>query len=70
MRLPNSPLFADLISTGPDEAPRTVVPGQGYDSDANRAMARENMTQIAGCSLVLLRWDTNCVLGFVDAAII
>ncbi len=37
----DSPLFAALIDAGPDEAPRAVVCDKGYDSDANRAMARE-----------------------------
>ena len=37
----DSPLFADLIDAGPDGAPRAVVADKGYDSDANRAMARE-----------------------------
>ena len=33
-------MFADLIDAGPDRAPRAVVADKGYDSDANRAMAR------------------------------
>ena len=37
----DSPLFEALIDAGPDEAPRAVVCDKGYDSDANRAMARE-----------------------------
>lgn len=36
----DSPLFADLVDTGPDEAPRAIVADKGYDSDTNRAMAR------------------------------
>ena len=37
----DSPLFADLIDAGPDDAPRAVVADKGYDSDVSRAMARE-----------------------------
>ena len=34
-------MFEALIDAGPDHAPRAVVVDKGYDSDANRAMARE-----------------------------
>jgi hypothetical protein len=37
----DSPMFEALIDAGPDEPPRAVVADKGYDSDANRAMARE-----------------------------
>lgn len=37
----DSPMFATLIDAGPDDPPRAVVCDKGYDSDANRAMARE-----------------------------
>jgi transposase len=37
----DSPLFETLIALGPDEAPRAVVADKGYDSDANRALARQ-----------------------------
>ena len=37
----DSPLFEALIDAGPDEAPRAIVCDKGYDSDANRMMARE-----------------------------
>lgn len=37
----DAPMFATLIDAGPDEAPRAVVGDKGYDSDANRAMARD-----------------------------
>ena len=37
----DSPMFEALIDAGPDEAPRAVVGDKGFDSDANRAMARE-----------------------------
>ena len=36
----DSPMFGTLIDAGPDEPPRAVVCDKGYDSDANRAMAR------------------------------
>jgi len=34
-------MFEALIDAGPDHAPRAVVADKGYDSDANRTMARE-----------------------------
>lgn len=34
-------MFGALIDAGPDETARAVVGDKGYDSDANRAMARE-----------------------------
>ena len=34
-------MFDALIDAGPDEAPRAIVADKGYDSDANRAMARK-----------------------------
>jgi hypothetical protein len=37
----DSPMFAALIDAGPDDPPRAVVCDKGYDSDANRAMARD-----------------------------
>ncbi|MEO1495273.1 MAG: transposase [Pseudomonadota bacterium] len=40
-KAPDSPMFEALIDAGPDEPPRAVVADKGYDSDANRAMARE-----------------------------
>ena len=33
-------MFDALLDAGPDEAPRAVVADKGYDSDANRALAR------------------------------
>ena len=37
----DSPMFEALIDAGPDDPPRAVVCDKGYDSDANRAMARD-----------------------------
>lgn len=37
----DSPQFETLIDLGPDDAPRAVVADKGYDSDANRALARQ-----------------------------
>jgi len=37
----DSPMFAALIDAGPDDPPRAVVCDKGYDSDANRAIARD-----------------------------
>jgi hypothetical protein len=37
----DGPQFETLIDLGPDDAPRAVVAGEGYDSDANRALARQ-----------------------------
>ena len=37
----DSPQFESLMAIGPDEAPRAVVCDKGYDSDTNRALARE-----------------------------
>ena len=37
----DSPMFEALIDAGPDDPPRAAVGDKGYDSDANRAMARE-----------------------------
>jgi transposase len=34
-------MFEALIDAGPDQAPRAVVADKGYDSDTNRAMARQ-----------------------------
>ena len=34
-------MFAALIDAGPDDPPRAVVGDKGYDSDANRVMARD-----------------------------
>ena len=34
-------MFEALIDAGPDHAPRAVVADKGYDSDANRIMARK-----------------------------
>ncbi len=34
-------MFEALIDAGPEQALRAVVADKGYDSDANRAMARE-----------------------------
>ncbi len=33
--------FEALIETGPDAKPRAIVADKGYDSDANRDMARK-----------------------------
>lgn len=38
----DSPQFKALIDAGPDAAPRAVVADKGYDSDANRALARRH----------------------------
>ena len=40
----DSPQFATLMGIGPDDPPRAVVCDKGYDSDANRALARERGT--------------------------
>jgi len=40
----DSPQFETLIDIGLDEPPRAVVCDKGYDSDANRALARERGT--------------------------
>ena len=37
----DSPMFEALIDAGPDNPPRAVVGDKGYDSDANRVMARD-----------------------------
>jgi transposase len=37
----DSPQFETLIDAGPDAAARAVVADKGYDSDANRALARQ-----------------------------
>lgn len=37
----DSPQFETLMSIGHDDPPRAVVCDKGYDSDANRAFARE-----------------------------
>jgi len=37
----DSPMFEALIDAGPDEPARAVIGDKGYDSDANRALARE-----------------------------
>jgi len=37
----DSPQFDTLIDLGPDGTPRAVVADKGYDSDANRALARQ-----------------------------
>jgi len=37
----DSPQFETLIDAGPDVAARAVVADKGYDSDANRALARQ-----------------------------
>lgn len=37
----DSPQFETLMDIGPDETPRAVVCDKGYDSDANRALARQ-----------------------------
>lgn len=37
----DSTQFEALIRTGPPENPRAIVADKGYDSDANRRMARE-----------------------------
>lgn len=38
----DSPMFEALIEAGPDAPPRAVVCDKGYDSDANRAVARRH----------------------------
>ena len=40
----DGPQFATLMGIGPDDPPRAVVCDKGYDSDANRALARERGT--------------------------
>ena len=40
----DSPQFETLMGIGPDDPPRAVVCDKGYDSDANRAFARERGT--------------------------
>jgi IS5 family transposase len=40
----DSPMFEALIDAGPNETPRAVVCDKGYDSDENRALARERGT--------------------------
>ena len=37
----DSPQFETLIDAGPDAAPRAMVADKGYDSGANRALARQ-----------------------------
>jgi transposase len=37
----DSPQFETLIDAGPDAVARAVVADKGYDSDANRALARQ-----------------------------
>lgn len=37
----DGPMFEALIDAGPDEPARAVIGYKGYDSDDNRAMARE-----------------------------
>lgn len=37
----DSPMFAELIDAGSDDVARAVICDKGYDSDANRAMARD-----------------------------
>ena len=37
----DSPMFEVLSDAGPDRTPRAVVADRGYDSDANRVMARK-----------------------------
>lgn len=37
----DSPQFETLIDAGPDAVARAVVAGKGYDSNANRALARQ-----------------------------
>jgi len=37
----DSPMFETLIDAGPDAAPRAVVCDKGYDSNANRDLARK-----------------------------
>ena len=37
----DSPMFGALIDAGPDGPARAVIGDKGYDSDANRALARE-----------------------------
>jgi hypothetical protein len=37
----DAPMFEALIDAGPDDPPRAMVGDKGYDSAANRAMARD-----------------------------
>ncbi len=35
-------MFSDLLDAGPDIMPRAIICDKGYDSNANRAIAREH----------------------------
>ena len=54
--------FKALMQAGPVENPRAIVADKGYDSDANRKMAREVGALIAPDSAPASMIDT-----FIDA---